>query len=556
MIELLNKHPAFLLLLSSFVLRYFKSRNEQLFKFCAILLPILTLIKFCKFETIGVLDVAGFKLIPLAYNKYNIIFGITLIVAHISASIYAIGNKQFNEIIWANIYGAASLFALLAKDFISLFCALEIMMIASSSIIFLGDHCNSKSSSMRYFIMHLTAGICILSGIILLTDSSMVREIRTLTLEGDLYSKTNIGNLLILLGFLINVGAPPFSAWMTDAYPQAKTSGTVFLSLYTTKIAAYYLLILFPGWRWLISIGLIMSLYGCIYAILENNIRRIICYLSIYQLGIVLMGIGLGTRESIFAAGLLIFSHIIYNSLFMILVGSFIDIHKIEKATEIYDIKTNIKPYIIGGFIGLLSLIAFPYSGPFFAKTLLGEHLYKYSNLIYCIYLALSCLIIIALPWRQLLSANYTEKKILSKTTKFAIYIISIICLLTGVITLIIFNFEQSLELHFPVNLIANQILMNFAAIGLIFLLYKKNNKTKHLLLSFDYFYRTIPSIQALEVKLSDQVEVKSYITNMIDISTLKLRTIFKKLMLLSHTSIIITLSLSLIIMFIVRPYA
>jgi multicomponent Na+:H+ antiporter subunit D len=517
---------------------------------------LLAFIKLCQLKSYGVIDIAGFKLIPIVYNEHNILIGGTLILCHIFITIYALSNKQFNEIIWANIYSAASLFALLTDDFISLFAALELMMIASSSIIFLGGHNNSKTTAMRYVIMHLTAGICILSGVILITNSGVAREIHVLSLgvNENLFSKTNLGSLFILFGLLMNVGAPPFSAWITDSYPHAKTSGTAYLSLYTTKVAAYYLLILFPGWKLLLIFGIIMSLYGALYAILENNIRRIICYLAIFQLGLVLIGIGLGTNESLLAAKLLIFSHIIYNSLLLIIAGVFIDYNNIEKCTDITEITIHIKPLLISGFVGIVTLISFPYSGTFFAKSLLGESIYNYSGVLYAVFLGLSCSIIISIPWKQLIKANYNEQKNINSSAIFALYSLSFLCLFSGIFSLIILR-NSSIH-HFPTYVIANQLLLNFASVGVIILLYNKEHKTRHLLLTFDYFYRKLPWTKIKEVSIQDNQQIKQLLKDVNYSIGLVINKISYRVLILSQSTIIITLSLIIIIIYLTKSYA
>ena len=91
--------------------------------------------------------------------------------------------------------------------------------------------------------------------------------------------------VLILIGFLVNAGAPPLSAWIPDAYPEASWSGMVFLSAFTTKTAVYALLQGFVGAEILVFVGLYMVFYGIVYAILENDMRRILAYSIVNQVG-------------------------------------------------------------------------------------------------------------------------------------------------------------------------------------------------------------------------------------------------------------------------------
>ena len=127
---------------------------------------------------------------------------------------------------------------------------------------------------------------------------------------------------LILIGFLINAGAPPLSAWLPDAYPEASWSGTVFLSAFTTKTAVYVLMRGFPGTELLIWVGLFMVFYGIVYALLENDMRRILAYSIVNQVGFMVAGIGIGTEMALNGAAAHAFTHIIYKALLLMSAGS------------------------------------------------------------------------------------------------------------------------------------------------------------------------------------------------------------------------------------------
>src|SRR5690606_16809633 len=101
------------------------------------------------------------------------------------------------------------------------------------------------------------------------------------------------GAVLILIGILINSGAPPLGAWLPDAYPEASPSGTVFLSAFTTKTSVYVLLVLFAGCNLLVWVGCLMALYGIVYAILENDMRRILAYSIVNQVGFMVCAVGI-----------------------------------------------------------------------------------------------------------------------------------------------------------------------------------------------------------------------------------------------------------------------
>ena len=144
-----------------------------------------------------------------------------------------------------------------------------------------------------------------------------------------------IATWLMLAGFLINAGAPPLAAWLPDAYPEASWSGTVFLSAFTTKTAVYVLMRGFPGTDILVPIGLFMIFYGIIYAILENDMRRILAYSIVNQVGFMVTGIGIGTEMALNGAAAHAFAHIIYKALLLMSAGSVLYMTGKRKCTEL-----------------------------------------------------------------------------------------------------------------------------------------------------------------------------------------------------------------------------
>ena len=176
-----------------------------------------------------------------------------------------------------------------AGDLITLFIFWELMAIASTLVVWSGGP-SARGAGLRYATIHLLGGVLLMAGIageIAATGVACLRASSTLD---------SVPRWLILAGFLINAGAPPLSAWLPDAYPESSWSGMVFLSAFTTKAAVYVLLRGFPGTELLIYVGLFMVFYGIVYAILENDMRRILAYSIVNQVGFMVAGIGIGTE--------------------------------------------------------------------------------------------------------------------------------------------------------------------------------------------------------------------------------------------------------------------
>ena len=172
----------------------------------------------------------------------------------------------------------------------------------------------------------------------------------------------SFGNWLILIGFLVNAGAPPLSAWIADAYPEASPSGTVFLSAFTTKTAVFALLVGFPGADILVPIGLYMVFYGIIYALLENDMRRILAYSIVNQVGFMVAAIGIGTSMALNGAAAHAFAHIIYKALLLMSAGSVLLMTGKRKCTDLGGLFQSMPVTAINGIVGALAISAFPFT--------------------------------------------------------------------------------------------------------------------------------------------------------------------------------------------------
>ena len=173
----------------------------------------------------------------------------------------------------------------------------------------------AQDAGLRYILVHLLGGLFLLFGIIINASNSGSIEFGFIELNG-------LASYLILIGFAVNAAIPPLSAWLSDSYPESTVTGAVFLSAFTTKTAVYVLCRAFPGAEILIWAGALMTIYGIIYAILENDMRRVLAYSIINQVGFMVAGIGIGTELSINGTASHAFAHILYKALLFMSAGA------------------------------------------------------------------------------------------------------------------------------------------------------------------------------------------------------------------------------------------
>jgi len=213
--------------------------------------------------------------------------------------------------------------------------------------------------------MHLLGGVILkvgIEGVVVHTGSVEIQPMLA----------TNFDTWMILIGILINAAAPPVSAWLADAYPASSPTGSVFLSAFTTKSAVLALILLFPGEPVLIGVGLYMIFYGIIYALLENDARRILAYSVVNQVGFMVVAVGIGTEMALNGAAAHAFAHIIYKALLFMSAGVVIYRTGMTRCSDLGGLFRTMPLTTACGIIGALAISSFPLTSGFTTKTLIS----------------------------------------------------------------------------------------------------------------------------------------------------------------------------------------
>ena len=264
----------------------------------------------------------------------------------------------------ALVYIGSALGVVFAGDMITWYVCWELMAIASTFLVLARKTEKSLKAAQRYILVHLAGGLVLLTGILLTVH-------QTGSIAFIEFPKGEIGSWLILIGILINAAAVPFSSWLPDAYPESTVMGGVILSAYTTKTAVYTLIRGFPGWEILVAVGCVMAIYGIIYALLENDMRRILAYSIINQVGFMVCGVGIGTELAIAGVVAHAFCHIIYKALLWMSAGAVLFRTGKSKCTELGGLYKTMPLTMILGTIGALAISGVPLTSGFVSKTLI-----------------------------------------------------------------------------------------------------------------------------------------------------------------------------------------
>ena len=358
-------HPSLLLILGTLLIPLLRDRVQQGYR----LLLSLTFL-WVVWQTVpgvhGSFSFLGLDLVPGRADKLSLVFAYVFSLITVIGTIYSLHVKDNVQHVAAYIYAAAAVGVVFAGDLVTLYVFWELMMLASVWLIWRRRTPESYAAGMRYLLVHAVSGVLLLGGIALYYS-------QTGSIAFDQIDITGPAFYLILVGFMINAAVPPLHAWLTDAYPESTVTGAIFLSALTTKTAVYVLLRGFPGTELLVWLGAIMALWGVVYAVLANDIRRLLAYHIISQVGYMVAGVGMGTAIALNGTASHAFTHILYKALLFMGAGAVIHMTGKSKLTELGGIYRYMPYTFLLYMIGAFSISAFPLFSGFVSKTMVVE---------------------------------------------------------------------------------------------------------------------------------------------------------------------------------------
>lgn len=358
-------HPALVLIAGGLLLPWLRGTLRSV---CIVALPLVVLALVWQVPDGAVwrLHWLDYTLTPLQGDKLSRLFATIFALMTAGGGLFALGQKSRVEVPAAFVYAGSAIGVALAGDLVTVFVFWELMAVGSTVVLWSQGSEAAYRAARRYLMIHLAGGVVLFAGItghVLATGSVAFTRM----------APDSVAHWLILAGFLVNAGAVPLSAWLPDAYPEASWSGTVFLSAFTTKTAVYVLIRGFPGTELLIWVGLAMVFYGIIYALLENDMRRILAYSIVNQVGFMIAGIGIGTEMALNGAAAHAFTHIIYKALLLMSAGSVLLMTNRRKCSELGGLFHTMPLTAVCGTIGALAISSFPLTSGFVSKSMVSQ---------------------------------------------------------------------------------------------------------------------------------------------------------------------------------------
>jgi len=306
------------------------------------------------------------ELVLARVDRLSVIFGIIFHLIAFIANLYALKVEDRFQNAAGPVYAGAAIGAVFAGDLFTLFIFWEVMTLSAAFLIMARRTERALAAGFRYLLVHVVSGLFLLGGILLQVQS-------TGTVAFDFIGLGTLSSWLIFIGFGVNSAWPLLHFWLPDAYPESTVTGAVFLSAFTTKTAVYVLARAFPGTEALIWVGAVMTVFPIFYAVIENDLRRVLAYSLINQVGFMMVGIGIGTPLALNGAVAHAFSHILYKGLLFMSMGAVLYRTGKINATDLGGLCRSMPWTCTFCIVGAASISAFPLFSGFVSKSMVME---------------------------------------------------------------------------------------------------------------------------------------------------------------------------------------
>jgi len=360
--------PGLLLILGAFLLPLMKGRVRQGFMLA---LPVLGLAQLFMLPLGSSVtwETMGLSLELVRVDRLSRIFGIIFHIAAFVSALYALHVKDTMQQVAALAYAGSAIAAAFAGDLVTLFIWWEMTAFTSVFLIWARRTERARRAGTRYLIIQVASGVLLLAGAILhyaQTGSIAFDHLG----DGDGGISSTAG-WLILIAFGIKAAFPILHSWLEDAYPEATVTGTVWLSAFTTKLAIYALARGFAGTELLIPIGATMTAFPIFFAVIENDLRRVLAYSLNNQLGYMVVGIGIGTELALNGTAAHAFAHILYKGLLFMSMGAVLYRVGTVNGSELGGLYKSMPWTTVFCTIGAASISAFPLFSGFVSKSMI-----------------------------------------------------------------------------------------------------------------------------------------------------------------------------------------
>lgn len=313
--------------------------------------------------THAVVQLMEYELVLFRVDKLSLLFGYAFHIASFIAIIFALHLRDTLQHSAGLLYAGSALGAVFAGDLTTLFIFSELMTQTSLFLIWARRNEASLHAGLRYFAINVVSGLLLLAGIIVYSHGEQSLTFTHLGLR-------DVGGWLILLAFGIKCAFPFLHSWVVDAYPESTATGTVFLSIFTTQTAIYMLARGYAGVEPLVYIGAVMTCFPIAFALMENDLRRVLAWSLVAQLGFMVSGIGMGTAAALNGAVAHAFNTALFMALLSMSTGAVMHVTGKTRARDLGGLYKTMPKTALFCVVGAASLCAVPLFSGFVSQSM------------------------------------------------------------------------------------------------------------------------------------------------------------------------------------------
>ncbi|MEW6259927.1 MAG: Na(+)/H(+) antiporter subunit D [Thermodesulfobacteriota bacterium] len=441
-----------------------------------------------------------------------VVFAHVFAIQALIGFVYAFHIEDRWQHVAASTYITGAFGCVFAADFVTLFIFWEMMSVASTFLIWLNRAPASTKAGIRYFLFHIFGGLLLLAGLLLRHQAT-----GTFAFDAIDPGSARYYDMLIMLGFCVNAAVIPLHAWLPDAYPEATVTGAVFMSAFTTKTAVYVLLRSFSGFEILGIMGTLMTIYGVVYATIENNARRILAYHIVSQVGYMVAGVGVGTAMTVNGACAHAYAHILYKGLLFMGAGTLLYASGTAKLSNLGGLFRRMPWAFFWYMIAAVSISGFPLFSGFVSKTMTitgaaeAHHTWLALGMEFA---AVGTFLSVGIKLPYFAWFSKPDCGIELKPVPMNMYVAmgaaGILCFLIGVYPDFLYKLLPNPVEYTPYtawHVLQSLLLLGFTGLGFYILRYKLTPEAK-INLDFDYVYRMIGRfVMALARIIGDRID-------------------------------------------------
>lgn len=302
-------------------------------------------------------------------------------------------SKENLYYVMVNLLLSSLLALIYTNDLFTAYVFVEINTISACGLIMIRQNGRTIVAATRYMIMSLIGSGLFLLGLCFLYDltghllmSNIKDQVIILQRSGHYHIPLLVSFCLMSVGLAIKSALFPFHAWLPDAYGYSTLSSSAILSSLVSKGYVFLLVKIFYrvlGFDIicdskvidvLFVFGILGMIVGSVDAIRESNIKRMIAYSSVAQIGYIYMGLGLGTEAGVLASVFHIVAHAATKSLLFVAASGLIEAS--GDSEDFFDLTGAGYRNKLAGVaftVGCLSMVGIPAFSGFISKLMFAQ---------------------------------------------------------------------------------------------------------------------------------------------------------------------------------------